>query len=206
MPVTGTSTMKASKPDRPAGSTSDRLMAVAARLFRSKGYAATTTREIAKLVGIEKSSLYHHIQGKEDLLYKLCVESLSNMHGAVESRAAGEANARNRLRAVIDTHVTVMLADRDKHATMLGELRSLSGPRRVHVIKLRDKYEGLVRDVISGCQTSGLLRSDIEATMLTLALLNLLNWSIFWYRPDGKYSPSELARILTSVYVEGAGN
>src|ERR1700736_4491663 len=47
-----------------SSATSDRLLSAAASLFRQKGYSASTTREIAALLGINKASLYHHIKGK----------------------------------------------------------------------------------------------------------------------------------------------
>ncbi|MHB8393796.1 MAG: TetR family transcriptional regulator [Candidatus Dormibacteria bacterium] len=188
----------------PIPSRSDTLMAVAAGLFRRKGYAATTTREIAELVGLEKGSLYHYIQGKEDLLYHLCVESLSNIQTQVAACVMRGGEAKGRLKELIAIHVRVMLEEGDKHAVMLVELRSLRGQNLAHVITLRDEYEALIRGLIGECQTAGLLRTDISAGMLTLALLNLLNWSIFWYDPTGPLSPRDLASVLTRIYLDGA--
>ena len=51
-----------------------------------------------------------------------------------------------------------------------------------------------------------MVRRDIPGKYLALALLNLLNWTIFWYRPEGELSPDELAVMLSMVFVEGAIN
>src|ERR1700752_4646273 len=53
-------------------STPERVLDTAAALFWEKGYAATTTREIAAAVGIQQASLYYHVASKEGLLYQLC--------------------------------------------------------------------------------------------------------------------------------------
>lgn len=176
----------------------------AARLFWEKGYAATTIRELAELLGVQKASLYYHISGKEDLLYDICVESLGNIHGAVVEALAEESDELLRVRAMIRAHVTSMLEDREKHATMLTELKSLSPERREAVVGLRDDYERVSREVISEAQEAGVLRSDMSAKELHFGLFNLLNWTIFWYRTDGDLSPEQLAEKFESLFLDGA--
>ena len=56
-----------------------RILATAAELFRTKGYAQSTTRELAGMIGLKKASLYHYVQSKEDLLYEISIESLQQM-------------------------------------------------------------------------------------------------------------------------------
>src|SRR5580693_4687431 len=67
---------------RPTG---ERLFDIAAALFCEKGYAATTTREIATAAGIQQASLYYHVSSKEDLLHQICVSSLDQLFADVES-------------------------------------------------------------------------------------------------------------------------
>src|SRR3979411_2904464 len=66
-----------------------RLLTIAARLFYEKGYDATSTRDLARALGIQSSSLYHHIDNKEDLLYALSVDGLLNLTSGVEAALAG---------------------------------------------------------------------------------------------------------------------
>jgi TetR/AcrR family transcriptional regulator, cholesterol catabolism regulator len=185
------------------GTTADRLLQTAATLFREKGYNATTTRELSERLGIQKGSLYHHVRGKEDLLVAISLESLRWITAAV-APARFEAEPANRLEAMIAAHVEAALDNRDMHTTMLVELRALSPDRRAQVLEQRDAYEQLIKDVISEEQEAGRLRFDIDAKHLTLALLNLLNWTIFWYDPDGPDTPVEIAAMLSSVFLGGA--
>lgn len=189
---------------RGGAETARQLRHGAARLFWKNGYAATTIRELAELLGVQKASLYYHIAGKEDLLYDICVESLGNIHGAVIEALANESDPLTRVRVMIRAHVASMLDDREKHATMLTELKALSPDRREAVVGLRDEYEKLARAVITDAQDIGVLRSDMTAKELQLGLFNLLNWTIFWYRPDGGLDPEELAGLLESLYLDGA--
>jgi AcrR family transcriptional regulator len=184
-------------------STADRLLRLAAALFRQKGYAASTTRELAGQLGIQKASLYHHIRGKEDLLFAISVESLEHIIAAV-SAAGAAAEPGDRLRAMIAAHMQTALADQDMHTTMLIELRSLSPERQDQVRVRRDQYQKLLRDAIAADQAEGRLRTDIEAGYLTLSLLNLLNWTIFWFDAAGPRGPRELAEMMSMIFLDGA--
>jgi TetR/AcrR family transcriptional regulator, cholesterol catabolism regulator len=181
-----------------------RLLALAATYFRRKGFEATTTRELATALGLKKASLYHYITDKPDLLADVCEAALSHIHASVEAALAAARHPWERVERMIQTHVTTMLADRDMHATMLIELRALTGDRRDHIVQLRDNYEALFRRVISDAQAEGLLRQDIPAHDLTLALLNLLNWTIFWYDPAGPLTPEQLADEFRRIFLFGA--
>ncbi|QIN77458.1 TetR family transcriptional regulator [Rubrobacter marinus] len=183
--------------------TAEKLREEAARLFWEKGYAATTTREIAESLGVQRASIYYHIESKEELLYDLCVESLRNIRSAVATAVADKSDPLDRVRAMIRAHVVSMLEDREKHATMLTELRALSAPRRAEIVRLRDEYESLVRAIVSEAQEAGVLWKEASAKELELALLNLLNWTIFWYRTDGELSPEDLAKLFEKIYLGG---
>ncbi|MER6995916.1 TetR/AcrR family transcriptional regulator [Streptomyces sp. NPDC000410] len=49
----------------------DELLAAAAELFTTRGYAATSTRAVAERAGIRQATMYHYVDGKEDLLAEL---------------------------------------------------------------------------------------------------------------------------------------
>lgn len=181
-----------------------RILATAAELFRTKGYAQSTTRELAGMIGLKKASLYHYVESKEDLLYEISIQSLRQIDGDVSAAIAAAAPA-DALRDLIKAHICSALGNRDHHAVMLSELRSLSEPRRQQIVKARDAYEARVRGVIVTEQAEKRLRSDVNPKYLTLALLNLLNWTIFWYQPGGALGPEQLGRLLASIFIEGAG-
>jgi AcrR family transcriptional regulator len=183
--------------------TSERLLDIAAALFWSKGYAATTTREIAAVLGIRKASLYHHVRRKEDLLYDICVASLEHIHQAVESAVTAVDDPLERVPALIRAHVLAMLVHQDMHSTMLTELRALTAQRRAKIVRLRDGYERFVRGILANAQQAGLLRADVPAKYLCLSLLDQLNWAIFWFHREGELSAEALADVLTTIYMNG---
>src|ERR1700722_6923740 len=185
-------------------STWERLLETAAKLFWTKGYASTTTREIAEVVGVRKASLYHHIDSKEDLLFEISVSSLERIIHKTQSAVEAASDELTRVRALVHAHVTSMIADQDKHSVMLTELRALSPARRARIVELRDDYEQLVTGVLDEAREAGVLRDDIPVKYLSLSLLNLLNWAGFWFHLNGDLSPEHLADYLATLYLHGA--
>jgi AcrR family transcriptional regulator len=189
----------------PAGKpTGERLFDVAAELFCEKGYAATTTREIAAAARIQQASLYYHVAGKEDLLHQICVSSLEQLFTDVQSAVNAASHPLERIEVLARTHLRTILRHQIRHVTMLKELRALSDPHRTAVMALRKKYANLVRSVIEDAQTAGAVRRDIPARYLYLALLNILNWAVLWYRRGQTLSEDQLGRTFTSIYLTGA--
>jgi TetR/AcrR family transcriptional regulator, cholesterol catabolism regulator len=185
-------------------STQERVLNRAAELFWTKGYAATTTREIAASLGIRQASLYHHVASKENLLCELCTTSLEQLLAEVQSAVNESNGAEERIRILVSTHLNTLLKYRTRHALMLTELRALSGTRRRQVLGLRKRYEKLVLGILSDGQSAGFVRADIPAKYLCLALLNILNWAVLWFRGDEALSAIQLAEIFARAYIDGA--
>jgi AcrR family transcriptional regulator len=179
------------------------VLASAAKLFREKGYAGTSTRELAASAGLQSASLYHHIGTKEDLLYRLSVTTLDEVSELFGTVIADEPDPVAALEKLVRSYVELVLRERDRHAAMLNELRALSAPRRIEVVERRDKNVALVRDVVARAQQTGGVRVDIDPKYATLALFNLLNWTIFWYDPEGELDPAAIGEMLWGVLFRG---
>lgn len=63
-------------PSNTAAPPREQVLHAAAQLFVTKGFAATSTREIADKVGIRQASLYYHFSGKDEILAELLERSV----------------------------------------------------------------------------------------------------------------------------------
>jgi len=185
-------------------STVERLLEAAVALFSRQGYAATSTREVASLLGMQKASLYYHIQSKEDLLYFICKSALEKIRADVEAATQDIPDPLERTRALIVAHVESMLRHKDEHATTLTEMYALSKDRLAQIVALREGYVDLVRSVLQDAQQAGALRKDIGGRYLTLGLLGLLNRVLVWYRRRGPMSPAQLGQLMAVIFLSGA--
>jgi AcrR family transcriptional regulator len=186
-------------------STREKLVSVTAALFARRGYAATTTREIAAELNISKAALYYHVDSKEDLLYEISKQSLTRITAGVRATIAEGADTTvDLLRRMVGEHLRLALEDRDMHITMLIELRSLSAERFETIRDMRDVHELLFREVIRTGQDAGEISTDFSDRHFGLALMNLLNWTIFWYRPGGELDLERLTDLLATTFLRGA--
>lgn len=180
----------------------DRLLESAAKLFREKGYERSSTRELAERLGVRQPSLYYHVNSKQDLLERLCITSLRRLSATAQAVAD---NPDATIWDLIVAHVRSLAADRDLHLARIFEEDALVGPARSRVAAEHDAYAALIRQIIETQQAAGRLRADIDAAQLSMALLNLLNWTVFWVDPQGPASPGEAADVLAEVFIHGAG-
>jgi TetR/AcrR family transcriptional regulator, cholesterol catabolism regulator len=184
--------------------TGSRLLAEGAALFRERGFYATTTREISARLGINKASLYYHVTSKEALLHDICIESLRRTKLALADALAAQEDQSQWIPTLIHAHVRSMLTDLEMHATMLFEMRCLTGDYYADVKASRDEYEAMVLKTVTGAQEVGALRTDLTAKQLAMGVLNLMNWTLSWWSPEGGLTPDQLADLLADMYLNGA--
>src|SRR4051812_49906316 len=79
------------------GNDLDTVLAAAVRLFNARGYDATSMFDIAESLGITKSSVYHHINGKEHLLQLAVDRALDGLFEAADEVRALDVPAVGRV-------------------------------------------------------------------------------------------------------------
>lgn len=179
---------------RAAGVRADnRLAAVldsAARLFASKGYTATTMREIALACEMLPGSLYYHFAAKEDLLAEVYRRGVEELRGSVEAALAQANDPWDRLEAAGAAHLETILR-RSDYAQVLIRVMPADVPGAATRLRaLRIEYEQVFRVLIAALP----LPANTDRRTLRMMLLGALNWSRFWFDASGRETPTALAR------------
>lgn len=157
----------------------------ASALFRERGYAATSVRDIAKVLDLQGGSLYAHVASKEDVLWSIVERAAERFDAAVRPIADDhDAPAADRLRRMVRAHARVVTDDLGNATVFLHEWRFLGDARRAEIARRRDDYEALFRQVIADGIVSGEFAADDPKIAATL-ILSALNGICGWYRPDG---------------------
>lgn len=162
----------------------------AARLFRRRGYDATSVREIVAAVNMLPGSLYYHFSSKEDLLIAVYAEGVRRMAAAVSAAIAGPSDPWQRLEAAAVAHLEALLTDSDYAQVVIRVRPADAGERAAaELVRLRDDYERLFVALLAELP----LTRGVDRKSLRLMLLGALNWSQTWFRSDGS-SPRAIAR------------
>ena len=173
----------------------------ASALFRDRGYAATSVRDIAQALHIQGPSLYAHVASKEDVLWSIVIRAAEKFSAEIGTAAgSGEASAPEKLRDMIRGHVAVVTSSQKDAAVFLHEWRFLSADRRADVARRRDAYEALFRGVIDDGIAGGTFR-QVDARLTAMAMLSSLNGIATWYRPDGPLTADQIADQHADLFV-----
>jgi AcrR family transcriptional regulator len=114
------------------------LLATATRLFRQRGFHATSMQDLAEALGMNRGSLYHYIASKDDLLWAILSGALDRLTERVVPELARDAPARERLSRAIHEHLRVAAEHADELSLVQVELRSVGRERRVEMLARRD--------------------------------------------------------------------
>jgi TetR/AcrR family transcriptional regulator, cholesterol catabolism regulator len=176
------------------------LTRAAARLFAQKGYHGTSVGDLAEALGLQKGSLYTHIDSKADLLWEVCREGAEAFHAALDALPE-DGPVLERIRAALRAHLRVVAEQLDIATVFVREWRYLEGERREQFIAERRRYEERIRALFREGREVGELRTDLDDATAALLALSAANWAYTWLRPGT--DTDALADRFTALLLDG---
>jgi len=179
----------------------------AALLICEKGYDATSMNDIAEAVGLTKAGVYHHIEGKKDLLFRIMNFGMDELDENVIFPARAITDAEPRLRAIITNHVRLITS----HITPQGynpvtivvdEVTGLTPEHRRKIDQRKRGYVDLIRETLKQLREEGKLR-EVDLTVATFSLLGTVLWLSRWYHPDGRLTPEQIVEEISKIALGG---
>jgi len=183
------------------GHDQDAVLTAAVRLFNERGYDATSMFDIAESLGITKSTVYHHISGKEQLLQMAMDRALDGLFEAAAEVSDLDLPALDRLERLIRRSVLV-LAERFEFVTVLLRVRGNTAVEQ-HALVRRRELDALVTKLVKQAQTEGTVRVDVDPATAARLLLGMVNSLTEWYKPRPGGSVDAIADAVTAIAFEG---
>ncbi|MFE1170836.1 TetR/AcrR family transcriptional regulator [Streptomyces sp. NPDC058773] len=183
--------------------TPDSLLAVAVEVFNERGYDGTSMEHLSKAAGISKSSIYHHVRSKEELLRRAISRALDGLFGVLEEPAAVQGRAIERLEHVT-RRVAEVLMDELPYVTLLLRVRGNTDTER-WAMERRREFDHEVSDLLKQAAADGDLRDDVDIRLATRLLFGMINSIVEWYRPGrgGAVSRDEVAEAVVRTAFAG---
>jgi len=181
----------------------EQVIRSAAELFREKGYAASSMRDLAQKLGIEAASLYSHIKSKEEILQHLCFDMAAEFRKSLMEVEKKNVSATEKLRLGIISHIQVMAKDLTASAVFMNEHRHLSQPFLREFLLLRINYINRFKTIIEEGTRNGEFKETIDKKLAVMTLFSSLNWMPMWYDPSSKIDPQNLGQQLADMLVNG---
>lgn len=177
-------TARAGRPRAPRKRDQEVLDA-AARVFHEVGYSDASIQEVANELGILKGSLYHYIDSKEDLLFRLVDQTHDEVHQVLEGVAAIDGlGPAERIGEYVRRQVEYNFANLVPVTVYFREADRLSPERRASVIARRREHEQWLTDLVAEAQECGEANPELDAQVLSRNIFASIIWTYRWYRPE----------------------
>ncbi|MDP1824599.1 MAG: TetR/AcrR family transcriptional regulator [Archangium sp.] len=183
--------------------TEERVLLAAGKLFREKGFAATTVREIASAADMLPGSLHYRYASKDDILVALMKRGVERAIGAVELATAKEPSAIERLRLGLRAHLELLCNGDDSLYVLLFDWRSLTSGALKGLIRERARLEAYWEGLLLEAHASGTARPLLDIELVRHFGFGAINWVATWYRPQDGRTPAQIADAFWSFLAYG---
>lgn len=171
----------------------ERILLAAGRLFREKGFSATTVREIAQAAELLPGSLHYRYASKDDVLVALMERGVKRAIAAVTEAIASTRDPIERLRLGLRAHLELLCQGDDSLYVLLYDFRSLPPAAKDGVVKTRGRYEAFWDGMLYEAWGTGRSRSVLDVELVRQFGMGAINWVATWYRPGSGRTPAQVA-------------
>ncbi len=186
----------------------DELVQVAARLFKKKGFKATTLNDIAQEAGLDRASVYYYVGSKEEFFKESVKGILDGNIGEAERLVRVRAtDPRRKLQLLVER---LMTSYEENYPHMyvyiqeqMHQVAEQSTPWARDMVQQTHRFEKAVMSLLGQGVTQGIFRSDVSVQLAANALFGMFNWTHRWHRPDGKLTAKEISDSFCKIFFEG---
>ncbi len=179
---------------------SQSIMDSAAALFSKVGYPNAKMQDIAQSCGATKSMLYHYFPTKDDLLSAMLTEHLEKVIASVDEAVSSAKPVQERFAIFIHTYAQKSAQSRRRHVIAMNDVKflpkAMQAPLRQLERTVTDQVADLLRELNPGLQ-------DHIYKPYTMMLIGMLNWTDYWYKPNGPMKSDELCNRITRLFLHG---
>ena len=178
------------------------ILQKAAAMFREKGYAATSMRDLAELVGVEAASLYNHIRSKTELLHDICFNVANVFWEHINKVELSDAKPIEKLETLLRFHIKQMLENFQEVYISDREWRYLTDPYLSNFQNQRRNYRKRFAAIIEQGVVSGEI-NKIDASTAVLIVLHAVSGIESWHRSKAKINAQELEDNMVMIMIDG---
>jgi AcrR family transcriptional regulator len=184
------------------GTKKDAITKKAAALFRKKGFASSSMRELAESIGVEASSLYNHIGSKSEILQTICLKVANDFNVHLNEVERSPGNNLAKLENLIRFHIHMMTDAFDEVFVANHEWKQLKDPYLSNFLNQRKAYEGSLVGIVS----DGIKKKEIKNIhpyVAVLTILSAVRGLEFWHSHKKNVSIETLENDMVNHLLKG---
>ncbi len=190
------------KTQRKKASKKGLILKKAAIMFREKGFAATSMRDLAEAVGIEAASLYNHIRSKNEILEAICFDMANVYNTTIESVEASKQTSIQKIEQLLRFHIAQMTENYEDVYVADREWKHLDEPYLSNFKAQRSNYRKKFAAIIE----EGIAKNEIkkiDAPTAVLIILHAVSGIESWHRSRAKINAKELEDNMVMILIDG---
>ncbi|MFW7340196.1 TetR/AcrR family transcriptional regulator [Pollutimonas sp. H1-120] len=178
------------------------VVEAAAKLFSQKGYAGTSMLDVARALEISRPALYHYFVSKEDVLTTLVKEVTLYLENVGDSLTAdGSRDPAETLYEMTRKNVLFIL----NNTVMFRVVERSENDLPEDIRRLNDRAKRGIYDrfriaIERGIETGHFRK--VDPAVAAFSIIGLCSWSAWWYSPDGRLIPEEIADQVAMMGLE----
>jgi AcrR family transcriptional regulator len=179
----------------------DAILAMAARLFADRGYAAGSIADLALACGVSKALLYHYYRDKEALLFDIADRYIDSLQLIVDEVDAEKLPPVPHLRRLIERFMQAYEHAAAYHRVLVQDVKYLSAAHRRRVVGKQNRvvhaFASAIAAVAPQLGQSQLLKP------VTMTLFGMINWTFTWLKDAGPLTYAQMATVVTDLFLNG---
>jgi AcrR family transcriptional regulator len=180
----------------------EQIILKAASLFRQRGFAAVTMRDIAADMDMKAASLYNHITSKQEILTALIMSVATKFTVGMQEISEMNDSAFAKAKKLIALHIDIAQNHTDAIAVMNNDWMHLEGSAYERYKNMRRDYEANFIAILKSGMASGEFKSyDLELT--TFTMLSTLRTLHLWIPKRTQQEVNRLKAELPQLLIEG---
>ncbi len=181
------------------------IIETAARLFRERGFSATSMRDLAEQVGVEAASLYNHISSKAEILQELCFKVANKFMSHIDKVDAEDIPSIKKIESVLRFHIQQMVHHYEEVYVSDREWKHLTDPYLSNIQTQRRVYRQRIASIIE----EGIKKNEIkkiDAPTAVLIMLHAVSGIESWHRSKEKITGEVLEENMIAILIGGLQN
>ncbi|MEO6219273.1 MAG: TetR/AcrR family transcriptional regulator [Ginsengibacter sp.] len=177
----------------------------ASKLFKEKGFSATSMRDIAEVFGVEAPSLYNHVNSKNEILQDICFKIANLFTNHINKIEISDLPAIDKLELIIRFHIHMMLQDYESVYISDHEWKHLPEPHLSNFKNQRKSYRvGFANVIEKGIENKELKKIDPYVAVLTI--LSAIGGIESWQNSKKNIDAGSLEENMVSILLGGLKN
>lgn len=177
------------------------VLEISVAVFNERGFDGTSMEDLSARLGISKSAIYHHVEGKDALLGLALDHALVGLEAAAAEVRRQDGPAVERLESLLRRSVGV-LVERLPYVTLLLRVRGNSAVER-QALTRRRRLDRLMSELVKEAVADGDLRPDVDPAVVARLLFGMVNSLTEWLKPGSAHTADALAGVLTTIAFAG---